>query len=212
MLLYPLATVSVAGGCLSSNQPRPARATSMVVDRPRVGSTRERVLQAAERVIIETGAARLTLEGVAQAASVSKGGLLYHFPSKESLLCALAQRYVENIDKCIGAAKNGLTGSVSRNLKAIILGELGSHSKTTEAMMLAMAANDVALLKVIRAHVADYTSEIKENSADFPRAAIISLAIDGLKMRESMRISAFTTTQREEIVQELLKLADEACR
>ena len=33
----------------------------------------------------------MTLDVVAQAAGVSKGGLLYHFPSKESLLGALAQ-------------------------------------------------------------------------------------------------------------------------
>src|SRR5687767_14471935 len=49
-----------------------------------VSPARERILEAAERVVGDVGAARMTLEGVAQAAGVSKGGLLYHFPTKEA--------------------------------------------------------------------------------------------------------------------------------
>ena len=75
------------------------------------GPARDRILEAAERVVAEVGAARLTLDVVAQAAGVSKGGLLYHFPSKESLLGALAQRYVQSMEHCIEARE----GSASAN-------------------------------------------------------------------------------------------------
>ena len=186
----------------------------MVAEQTSVGSARERILEAAERVITDVGAARLTLDGVAQAAGVSKGGLLYHFPSKESLLGGLAQRYVESMDHCMDAAKEELQEGSSRDLKACILGVLGSdpRSKAMGAVLLATAANDLALLEVIRARIAEYTAEIEANSVDFARAAIVSLAVDGLKMRESLRISPFTEAQREEIVKELLKLADEAYR
>ena len=186
----------------------------MVADQANVGSARERILEAAERVITEVGAAHLTLDAVAQAAGVSKGGLLYHFPSKESLLVALAQRYVDSMDRCINEARCGLQECSSRDLKAAILGVLGSdpRSKVMGAILLAAAANDLALLEVIRERIAEYTAEIEANSTDFARAAIVSLAVDGLKMREALRISPFTEAQREEIVQELLKLADEAYR
>ncbi len=186
----------------------------MVADQTSVGSARERILEAAERVTTEVGAARMTLDGVAHAAGVSKGGLLYHFPSKESLLGALAQRYVDSFDECIGAARGELQEGSSRDLKACILGVLGSdpRSKGMGAVLLATAANDLALLEVIRERIAEYTAEIEAQSADFARAAIVSLAVDGLKMRESLRISPFTEAQREEIVNELLKMADEAYR
>ena len=49
---------------------------------------RERILEAAERVVGDVGAARMTLDGVAQAAGVSKGGLLYHFPSYSHIVQA----------------------------------------------------------------------------------------------------------------------------
>ena len=186
----------------------------MVADQTGVGSARERILEAAERIVTDIGAARLTLDGVAQAAGVSKGGLLYHFPSKESLLGALAQRYVDSMDHCMEAAKSGLQEGSSRDLKACILGVLGSdpRSKGMGAVLLATAANDMTLLEVIRERIAEYTAEIEANSEDFSRAAIVSLAVDGLKLRESLRISPFTESQREEIVKELLKMADEAYR
>lgn len=186
----------------------------MVAEQSTVGSARDRILEAAERVITEVGAARLTLDGVAQAAGVSKGGLLYHFPSKESLVGALAQRYVETWDECMVVAKTTVGEGKASDLKSCIVGVLGAdpRSKAMGAVLLAAAANDLGLLEVIRARIAEYTAEIEATSADFARAAIVSLAVDGLKMRESLRISPFTPAQREQIVNELLQMADEAYR
>jgi AcrR family transcriptional regulator len=187
----------------------------MVAEQTGVGPARERVLEAAERVVSEVGAARLTLDAVSQAAGVSKGGLLYHFPSKESLLTALAQRYVDSMQGCIANAKGTLSASdTGRDLKACVLGVLGSDPrlKAMGAVLLATAANDLTLLEVIRTRIAEHTRELEDANVDFARASIVLLAIDGLKMRESLRISAFTPEQREQIVNELLKLADEAYR
>lgn len=179
-----------------------------------VTPARDRILEAAERMVAEVGAARLTLEVVAQSAGVSKGGLLYHFPSKESLLSALAQRYVDNMEQCIEAAKIGLgNAGAARDLKACILGILGSdpRSKAMGAALLATAANDLTLLEVIRDCIAKCTNELAADpTLNFPRAAIVSLAIDGLMMRESLRISVFSDSQREQIVSELIRIAEEA--
>lgn len=175
----------------------------------------DRILEAAERVVAEVGAARLTLDVVTQAAGVSKGGLLYHFPSKESLLGALAQRYVESMEQCMAAAKGGISEhDQSRDLKACIVGILGSdpRSKAMGAALLATAANDLTLLEVIREHLAVYNQELLASSADFARAAIVTLAVDGLMMRESLRISPFTEQQRQQVVRELMKIADESYR
>ena len=187
----------------------------MVAEQAALGPARERILEAAERVVADVGAARLTLDSVAHSAGVSKGGLLYHFPSKESLLGALAQRYVDSMDNCIERAKCSLhTSESGRDLKACILGVLGDDPRTKAmgAVLLATAANDLTLLEVIRQRIAQYTVELAESHADFARAAVVLLAIDGLKMRESLRISSFTASQREQIVNELLKIAEEAYR
>ena len=64
---------------------------------PSPDSPPERLLDAAERLVSEVGAGHLTLEAVARAAGVSKGGLLYHFPSKEALLQAMIDRHLRDI-------------------------------------------------------------------------------------------------------------------
>lgn len=187
----------------------------MVAEQTSLIPARERILEAAERVVTDVGAARLTLDGVAHAAGVSKGGLLYHFPAKEALLSALAQRYVDSMKHCIDVAKCTMSDAVEgRDLKACILGVLGNdpRSKAMGAALLAAAASDLTLLEVIRQRISDYTAEIAASKADFARAAIVTLAVDGLKLRESLRISSFTDEQREQIVNELLQIAEEAYR
>lgn len=61
-------------------------------------SSRDRILDALQRLLVEEGLHAVTLEAVAGVAGVSKGGLLYHFPSKEALITGLAQRLAESSD------------------------------------------------------------------------------------------------------------------
>ena len=60
-----------------------------------------KVLDAAEKVLLERSAAAFTLDAVAVRAQVSKGGLMYHFPSKEALLTALVARAVTAVDHAL---------------------------------------------------------------------------------------------------------------
>lgn len=52
----------------------------------RASPTRDRLLDAFEELLIESGERSATLGAVAAAAKVSKGGLLYHFGSKDALI------------------------------------------------------------------------------------------------------------------------------
>jgi len=53
---------------------------------------REAVLDAFESLLIEEGERAATLDAVARLAGVSKGGLLYHFPTKEAMISVLLER------------------------------------------------------------------------------------------------------------------------
>ncbi|WP_116951105.1 TetR/AcrR family transcriptional regulator [Jiangella endophytica] len=61
-------------------------------------SSRDRILDALERILVETGLHAVTLEHVASVAGVSKGGLLYHFPTKEALITGLARRLADAVE------------------------------------------------------------------------------------------------------------------
>ena len=53
---------------------------------------RERILNAAEARLLAGGPGGLVLDAIAADAGISKGGLLYHFGSKEALVEGLCDR------------------------------------------------------------------------------------------------------------------------
>lgn len=57
------------------------------------GAVRQGILAAARQVISAQGVPRLTLEAVAAQAGISKGGLLYHFPTKDAMLHGLLHEH-----------------------------------------------------------------------------------------------------------------------
>lgn len=58
-------------------------------------STRDRLLDAFETLLVTAGSRAATLDAVAAAAEVSKGGLLYHFHSKDDLVDGMLGRLRE---------------------------------------------------------------------------------------------------------------------
>ncbi|HEX2246082.1 MAG TPA: TetR/AcrR family transcriptional regulator [Arthrobacter sp.] len=75
-----------------------------------MASAKDRILDSFEDILIKEGERAATMDAVAAAAGVSKGGLLYHFPSKEAMVEALCERLAaltaEDAEK-IGKAPEG---------------------------------------------------------------------------------------------------------
>ena len=123
---------------------------------------RTRVLDAVERIVLHKGVAGLTLEAAAREAGVSKGGLLYHFASKEALLTGLLQRLA---DFATGEYEAGVArqpeghGRVARAQIAWAFGEgdcypgEDRHDRAA-AVFLAAFHHDPALLDPMRAFFA----------------------------------------------------------
>lgn len=69
-------------------------------------SKRDHILDSALRVVAEEGVSAVTFEAVAHASGVTRGGLLYHFPTKDALLLAvhehLAQRWEAELREALG--------------------------------------------------------------------------------------------------------------
>ena len=97
-------------------------------------------------------------------------------------------------------------------LKARILGLLADdpRARALGAALLGTFVNAPALLKPIRELIASDSRELAGSAANFSRAAIVTLAVDGLMFRESMGISSFSREQREALVDELMRIADES--
>jgi len=62
---------------------------------------RDRVLDAAERVILDSGGRTFTLDAVAERAGISKGGLVYSFATKDGLVRAALEREVSRFQDAV---------------------------------------------------------------------------------------------------------------
>jgi len=177
-------------------------------------AVRDRILDSAEQLVSDEGARHLTLDAVAQAAGVSKGGLLYHFPSKDALLAGMIERHIDQLNARCSFERSRLPEAcTSTELKSWILAVLQPDRVREEAgaALLAAAANNPALLDGVRQRYAAHVAELEALGGGFARAAVILLAVDGLMLGEAWRVTPFTPEQRDRIVAELLRLTDEVC-
>ncbi len=62
---------------------------------------RDRILDAAEQVILESGGRIFTLDAVAERAGISKGGLVYTFATKDGLVRAALEREVTRFQEAV---------------------------------------------------------------------------------------------------------------
>ena len=173
-------------------------------------NSKEAILDAAEAVVLESGAAHLSLDVVAQKAGVSKGGLMYNFPTKKALLKAMIGRMVQQFYTAREKKKEGLDQGPGALLKASILAQLESNEKRNRMglSILAVAANDPDLLEVLRQAHQQNIKELSESGIKFENAAILSLAADGLMLNELLRLSPFNADQRNKIKHEIIRLID----
>ncbi|RFA08493.1 TetR family transcriptional regulator [Subtercola boreus] len=79
---------------------------------------RDRVLDAFESILISQGERAATLEATATEAGVSKGGLLYHFGSKDALVEGLLARLVELVDVDVERIRTAETGPIDYFLRS----------------------------------------------------------------------------------------------
>ncbi|WP_300615728.1 TetR/AcrR family transcriptional regulator [Dokdonella sp.] len=178
-------------------------------------SSRERILEAAEKVAIEVGVGHLTLEAVATKAGISKGGLLYHFGTKEALLKGMIDRHMDEEAQRIAETHAELGGTPGTYLRAFVDSMMQAngkdlHTPAVSRSFLAAAANSPGLLERPRTVFAEHFERLRASGGHFPLAAIVSLALDGLYFGDIFEFSTLTPTEREQLTAELLKLADRA--
>ncbi|MBF0593647.1 MAG: TetR family transcriptional regulator [Candidatus Omnitrophica bacterium] len=173
-------------------------------------SSKESILNAAEDVVIEKGAGHMSLDLVARKAGVSKGGLMYHFPTKEDLLNEMVGRLIAQFyEKCETKAAI-LKPSRGRALKASIMAVLDPDDKRDRMgfSILAAAAQSPDLLVPLRKAHQEHLKSLVDSGLPFERASVISLASDGLMFLELLQISPFSSEQRDKIKKQMIRLID----
>lgn len=174
-------------------------------------STRDTILSAAAIVVLEKGASQMTLEAVAKEAGVSKGGLLYHFPSKDALVQSMIERMNQEFTERIRDEyeKDDFGTNQGRWLRALIKATFTSTHLELGAGLIAAVLHNPDLLDPSRQSYEIRQTIIEQDGIDPVKANIIRLAVDGLWFSELLALAPPREPLRTQLMETLLSLTTE---
>jgi AcrR family transcriptional regulator len=173
-------------------------------------TTRQQILNAAAQVIQTHGTEALTLEAVALAAGVSKGGLLYHFPGKSALIGGMIEHVLAAFDVALAEAEAYDEGpQAGRWLRAYLRASFTPAGQQLEVTsgLLAAVASDPTMLAPLQARYALWQQRTENDGLDSARATIVRLALDGLWIADLLGFAPPNGLLREQVRAALLALA-----
>lgn len=176
-------------------------------------SNRNKILDAAVRVIHRDGIIAVTFDSVATEAGVTRGGMMYHFPSREMLIQSihehLASQWETNLVSIAGKSKSEATpkeraiayarGSSRSANRAELLSVLQSGENPTTS-----AAWDAVLV----GWASPPPETLNDNAALAP--FIARLAADGLWMYESLTGKPLPDQIRNLIAEQIVSVIESA--
>ena len=173
--------------------------------------TRARIRVAAAKVIERDGAGQLTLEKVAAEADLSKGGLLYHYPSKDALLQGLLDHLLENRAGLIEGSGSADSVSDATLLNSLIDADfdLPKDERIMAQGLIAASAENPELITPAQQYVEAVFAQLGKAKTTATSARTIFLASQGLQFLELLGLLSLNTAERNEIRRHLKALTKE---
>jgi AcrR family transcriptional regulator len=175
-------------------------------------NAREKILNAAEARLLAGGPAGLVLDAVAKDAGVSKGGLLYHFPSKEALVGGLCDRMLARFDEALVALSSAdpePRGAWTRAYLISTVTEQGKPADNSAQLMagiLATLGRDSAHLENVRQHFVRWHAKLESDGIDPATATLVRLAADGLWLSALLGLQQIDTEASTNVFRELREM------
>jgi len=175
--------------------------------RPRKANSREKILAAAADVAREAGPGSLSLEAVASRAGVSKGGLLYNFPTKAKLMQGLVESYLSDFQKALEtrAAADGHESVLSAYIR--LSADDCERPKPSASWMFSAIAEDPEFLTPIKAFKRQLFDRLKGETNDLGSLLICFLAIEGLRSMNLFDSDVLSDDEHTLLVASLLRIA-----
>lgn len=174
-------------------------------------STKSRIIHAAMGIAHSEGARHLTIDAVTVKSGLSKGGVLYHFPSKMALLEGLVIHTLEGVREQIETHMSCLRGRPNATLHALsrFLGDVLDETLTLPVALLAASAENPALLEPVRAEFREIWQALRSETTNEPRALVIWHALEGMQFLNMMGLTPDGKTQLRQCLAEIRTMIDE---
>ncbi|WP_018923250.1 TetR/AcrR family transcriptional regulator [Salsuginibacillus kocurii] len=165
------------------------------------------ILRAAAQVVQERGVLHLTLEAVAEKAGISKGGLLYHFPSKEALVEGMVHHISETYQTETAKYVSEDEHEQGKWTRAYISETFrqSTEEKDMNAGMLAAVGINPELMAPIQEAYQKWRERIETDGLNKTDATIALLAADGLWLSQLFGLAPLDEDEREEVFRRLME-------
>lgn len=151
-------------------------------------SKRTQILEAATRVVQREGVKSVTFDSVAGEAGLTKGGLLYHFASRDDLVQAIHQHLADRWEADLVAAAGKPAAEATREERLAAYTRVAIQSATRAELLLMLEGSTNTAHAAVEA-VTERWAPSPASAAGDPAALdrfIVRLAADGLWLYESL--------------------------
>jgi len=173
-------------------------------------ATRRSVLDAAADIVATEGAAKLTLDAVADRVGLSKGGILHHFGTKDSLIAAMIEEIVAQFESDLARHMQGETGpgSFARAFLRACLDPDGAVTRTLKvsAGILAAVAINSQLLAPLRRRYDEWRQRLEDDGIDPAIAELVRSAADGVWLGGVLELGVVSAAVRRRVFTKLIEL------
>lgn len=141
---------------------------------------RQTLLECAAKLAVEEGLGGVTVQAVAEAAGVTKGGLFHHFPSKRDLVEGLFDDLIGRLDRDIDARLEEMSGPgcfTRAYVEAVFREDDGGFGEPWVALSVAMIAEPN--LRSLWAEWLKQRLRRHHETDNAPLLEIVRLAADG---------------------------------
>jgi AcrR family transcriptional regulator len=156
-------------------------------------ATRQKILEAAAEIARESGASNIPLEAVAARAGISKGGLLYHFPSKAKLLEGIVKFHLATFEKALKERELEKRDRANGLMEAYLelFSEENCAKEPPPSGLLAALAENPDFLAPVREHHRGMLDRLCASN-DPTMAIIIFLAIQGARSMQLLNLEVLS--------------------
>ncbi|GEO39159.1 TetR family transcriptional regulator [Skermanella aerolata] len=141
--------------------------------------TREGLLEIAEGIVRSEGAAGLTIDALARAAGISKGGVQYSFSSKDDLVRALIERWTHQFDELLGEMDDVPPANLVRKYIKVMRSSQAAMNAKMAGLMIAYIQNPQNVMET-RQWYRSMFERLGGGASEAQAARVALLAVEGL--------------------------------
>jgi AcrR family transcriptional regulator len=168
-------------------------------------SSRDKIVTAAVELAKEVGPGHVSLDAVAHRAGVSKGGLLYNFPSKQKLLEAIVAYHIDKFEHELlekTKKKQSKPASVIEACLELYETECKMGKPPASGFLAALVENPNLMLPA-RTMSRRLVDRIRADASDEATALVVFLAIEGLRCLPLLDLDVLTKDERNLVIKAL---------